>query len=214
MLRKSLLVLAIASALVACGKQAKDSAKPASASANASASATAAATLDKDGKPVVPVKLLVAPEDLLTVSSSALASGPVVTGSVQPERKADLRAEVSAIVLQVMKENGEAVKRGDVLLRLDDTSIRDSLTSAESALTSATQALDQANRQLERLKTLRASGMTSASAFDDAEVRRNSALSEVSARKSARRRSASTTGPHDGARAVRRRRQRPQGVEW
>ena len=202
MLRKSLLVLAIASALVACGKQAKDSAKPASASA--SASATAAATLDKDGKPVVPVKLLVAPEDLLTVSSSSLASGPVVTGSVQPERKADLRAEVSAIVLQVMKENGEAVKRGDVLLRLDDTSIRDSLTSAESALTSATQALDQANRQLERLKTLRASGMTSASAFDDAEVRRNSALSEVSAAKAravaARQQLARTTvrAPFDG----------------
>jgi membrane fusion protein (multidrug efflux system) len=177
MLRKTLLVLAIASALVACGKEAKDTSK----SASASASASADVKLDKDGKPVGPVKLLLAPEDLLTVSSSALASGPVVTGSVQPERKADLRAEVSAIVLQVLKENGEVVKRGDVLLRLDDTSIRDSLASAEQAVISSAQALDQSNRQLERLKTLRASGMTSASAFDDAEVRRNSAQSEVSA---------------------------------
>ncbi len=178
MLRKSLLVLAIAAALAACSKPPQDAAKPASASASASA----VAKLDKDGKPVAaPVKLLVAPEDLLTVASSALASGPVVTGSVQPERKADLRAEVSAIVLQVLKENGEVVKRGDVLLRLDDTSIRDSLGSAEQAVTSAAQALDQSNRQLERLKTLRASGMTSAAAFDDAEVRRNTAQSEVSA---------------------------------
>jgi membrane fusion protein (multidrug efflux system) len=174
MLRKSLLALAIAAALAACGNQAKDSAKPASAGA--------VAKLDKDGKPVAaPVKLLVAPEDMLTIASSELASGPVVTGSVQPERKADLRAEVSAIVLQVLKENGETVKRGDVLLRLDDTSIRDSLASAEQAVVSSVQALDQSNRQLERLKTLRASGMTSASAFDDAEVRRNSAQSEVSA---------------------------------
>ena len=174
MLRKSLLVLAIAAALAACGNQAKDDAKPAGAGA--------VAKLDKDGKPVpAPVKLLVAPEDMLTIASSQLASGPVVTGSVQPERKADLRAEVSAIVLQVLKENGETVKRGDVLLRLDDTSIRDSLASAEQAVVSSVQALDQSNRQLERLKTLRASGMTSASAFDDAEVRRNSAQSEVSA---------------------------------
>jgi len=173
MLRTSLFVLALASALVACGKDAKDSAKPASASAEAK--------LDKDGKPVGPVKLLVAPEDVLTIASSELASGPVITGSVQPERKADLRAEVSAIVLQVMKENGEVVKRGDVLLRLDDTSIRDSLTSAQQAVVSSVQALDQANRQLERLKTLRASGMTSASALDDAEVRRNTAQSELSA---------------------------------
>jgi len=173
MLRKSFLVLAIAAALVACGKDAKDSAKPGTASADVK--------LDKDGKPIGPVKLLVAPEDLLTIASSELASGPVITGSVQPERKADLRAEVSAIVLQVMKENGETVKRGDVLLRLDDTSIRDGLTSAQQAVTSSAQALDQAGRQLERLKTLRASGMTSASALDDAEVHRNSAQSDLSA---------------------------------
>lgn len=196
MLRKSLLVLAIASALVACGKEAKD--------ADKSASASAVAKVDKDGKPVGPVKLLLAPEDLLTVSSSALASGPVVTGSVQPERKADLRAEVSAIVLQVLKENGEVVKRGDVLLRLDDTSIRDSLASAEQSVISSAQALDQSNRQLERLKTLRASGMTSAAAFDDAEVRRNTAQSEVSAAKAravqARQQLARTTvrAPFDG----------------
>jgi len=175
MLRTSLIVLAVASTLVACGKTPKEPAKP------AGVTATADVKLDKDGKPVAPVKLLVAPEDVLTVSSSALASGPVVTGSVQPERKADLRAEVSAIVLQVMKENGEVVKRGDVLLRLDDTSIRDGLTSAQQSVVSSSQALDQANRQLERLKTLRASGMTSASALDDAEVRRNSAQSELSA---------------------------------
>ena len=42
--------------------------------------------------------------------SNALASGPVITGSVQPERRADLRAEVSAVVLQVLKENGEPVQ--------------------------------------------------------------------------------------------------------
>jgi membrane fusion protein (multidrug efflux system) len=115
------------------------------------------------------------------VQGSTLASGPVITGSIQPERKADLRAEVSAVVLQVMKENGDPVKRGDVLVKLDETSIRDSLLSAQESLRGATQALDQSQRALERLKTLRASGMTSVQALDDAEVRRNSAQSEVSA---------------------------------
>lgn len=173
MLRNTLLVLAIASALAACSKEAKDPAKP-------GASATAQAK-QNDGKPN---QLLVAPEDLLTVQSDALASGPVITGSIQPERRADLRAEVSAVVLQVVKENGEPVKRGDLLVKLDETAIRDSLLSADEAVRAAAQALDQANRQLERLKTLRASGMTSAAAFDEAEVRRNSAQSELSAAKS------------------------------
>ncbi|WP_305825615.1 efflux RND transporter periplasmic adaptor subunit [Massilia brevitalea] len=171
MLRNTLLVLAIASALAACSKEGKD---PAKTGPNATAQA-------KDNKPS---QLLVAPEDLLTVQSDALASGPVITGSIQPERRADLRAEVSSIVLQVLKENGEPVKRGDLLVKLDETAIRDSLLSADEAVRAASQALDQSNRQLDRLKTLRASGMTSAAAFDEAEVRKNSALSELSAAKS------------------------------
>jgi len=165
MLRTTLIVLAIASALSACGKSDKTPA-------------------DKQADAKKPVQLLVSSEDVLTVQSNALASGPVITGTVQPERRADLRAEVSAVVLQVLKENGDPVKRGDVLVKLDETSIRDSLMSAEEATRAATQAFEQSQRTLERLKTLRASGMTSVQALDDAEVRRNSAQSEVSAAKS------------------------------
>lgn len=165
MLRTTLIVLATASALTACGKPDK-------------------APADKQADAKKPVQLLVSSEDVLTVQSNALASGPVITGTVQPERRADLRAEVSAVVLQVLKENGDPVKRGDVLVKLDETSIRDSLLSAEEATRAATQAFEQSQRALERMKTLRASGMTSAQALDDAEVRRNSAQSEVSAAKS------------------------------
>ena len=43
--------------------------------------------------------LLIAPEDVITVRTSALSSGPSITGSIQPERRADLRAEIQAIVL-------------------------------------------------------------------------------------------------------------------
>jgi membrane fusion protein, multidrug efflux system len=165
MLRKSLLVLAIATALAACSNDAKEPAKA-------------------DAKDKRPAQLKVASEDVLTIQSATLASGPVVTGSIQPGRKADLRAEVPAVVLQVLKENGEAVKRGEVLVRLDDTAIRDSLVAAEATVRSSSQALDQANRQLERMKTLRASGMTTAVGLDEAEVRRNSAQSELSAARS------------------------------
>ena len=83
-----------------------------------------------DGKQAepAPAPLLLADEDVLVLRNAALTSGPSITGSIQPERRADLRAEVSAIVLAVLKENGDPVKRGDLLVRLDDTSIRDSLT--------------------------------------------------------------------------------------
>ncbi|MFZ6813881.1 efflux RND transporter periplasmic adaptor subunit [Undibacterium sp. Rencai35W] len=172
MLRRTLLVLAIATTLVACSKGAQGDKSDKN---NASASKKASASED--------VTLQITAEDLITVQSNSLASGPVITGSVQPERRADLRAEISSIVLQVLKENGDVVKRGDLLVRLDDTSIRDSLTSAEEAVRAAGQSFDQAERQFQRLKTLRASGMTSTQQLEDAEIRRNNSQSDLVAAK-------------------------------
>ena len=127
--------------------------------------------------------LLIAPEDLIEVRNNTLASGPSITGSVQPERRADLRAEVSAVVLDVLHENGDVVHQGDVLLRLDETAIRDSLASAEASVRAAALSLEQSRRQLERVTTLRGSGMASAQALDDAESRLNNAQSELAAAK-------------------------------
>lgn len=162
-MRQTLPLLLILALLAACGPQAP---KP-----QAAADAQAAPTL------------LLAPEDVRTLQPSALASGPVVSGTLQPERRADLRAEVGAVVLQVVKDNGDAVKAGDLLLRIDDTAIRESLTSAEEAVRAATQALEQSERQVQRLKTLQAQGMTSQQALEDAEIRRNNVQSDLVAAK-------------------------------
>jgi RND family efflux transporter MFP subunit len=144
-----------------------------------------APSVDAKAAPAPPaVALLLAPEDLRVVGGSGdRAGGPVIIGAIQPERRADLRAEISAMVLQVFKENGEAVKTGDLLVRLDDTSIRDGLLSADESARAASQAFEQAERQVQRLKTLQAQGMSSMQALEDAEMRRNSAQSELAAAK-------------------------------
>ncbi|MEJ0038221.1 MAG: efflux RND transporter periplasmic adaptor subunit [Gammaproteobacteria bacterium] len=128
--------------------------------------------------------LLLSPEDVLTLHNNALASGPAITGSVQPERRADLRAEVSAVVVSVLKENGDPVKKGDLLVRLDDTSIRDSLTSATASERAAVQAYEQAERQFQRMSTLRETGVVSAQQLEDAENRRNTTQSDREAARS------------------------------
>jgi membrane fusion protein, multidrug efflux system len=157
----------------------------------------------EDGKASAPV-LLLAAEDLRTIARPGSAGGAVVTGSIQPEKRADLRAEVAAVVIQVVKDNGEAVKRGDLLIRLDDTAIRESLQSAQAGERAAAQAFEQAQRQVERLKTLQAQGMTSAQVLDDAEGRRNAAQSELVAARARVGLGAAAVAPHRGARAVRR----------
>ncbi len=168
-----ILTLLAVLALAACDRSANNTGAKAQAGASG-ASKPAAGTASA----VAPV-LLVAPEDVRAVSRAAVAGGPVILGSIQPERRADLRAEVSAVVTQVLKDNGEPVRRGDLLVRLDDTSIRDSLASAEEAARASGQAHEQAERQLQRLKTLQAQGMTSIQALEDAEVRRNNAQSDL-----------------------------------
>ena len=161
MLHRTSLTLVLALALAACSKGPATDGK-----------ATAA------GPP-----LLISAEDVHVVKSSALASGPSITGSVQPERRADLRAEVNAVVLQVLKENGDNVRRGDLLVRLDDTAIRDALASAEASSRAAAQALEQSERQFQRMTTLRGSGMASAQQVEDAEIRRNNAQSDLESAK-------------------------------
>jgi RND family efflux transporter MFP subunit len=158
------IALSLALVLTACGRSDK---APPDAAARAASAAAVAPTL------------LLAPEDLRTLAPALLASGAVITGSLQPERRADLRAEVAALVQQVLKENGEAVRAGDLLVRLDDSAIRDSLASADEAVRAASQAFDQAERQVQRLKTLQGQGMSSTQALEDAEVRRNNAQSEA-----------------------------------
>jgi membrane fusion protein (multidrug efflux system) len=167
-MKHAILAALAAAALVACGKTGDKAAGAASAPA---AKASAAAST----KPT----LLLAAEDLRTLQPTQQATGPVISGSLQPERRADLRAEVGAVVQQVLKDNGEPVRTGDLIVRLDDTSIRDSLMSAEEAVRAATQAFEQAERQVARLKALQAQGMTSMQALEDAEVRRNNAQSEL-----------------------------------
>lgn len=159
----------LAALLAGCGKGGAGSEAQAASKPAAAASA--------------PATLLLSAEDLRTASSGVHAMGPVITGSIQPERRADLRAEVPAVVLQVLKDNGDIVRKGDLLVRLDDTAIRDSLGSAEESARAAAQSADQAERTFQRLKTLQAQGMSSMQAMDDAEVRRNNAQSDLVAAK-------------------------------
>lgn len=131
----------------------------------------------KESKP----NMLIVKEDLVTISSSRVASGPIISGSLEAKKQADLRAEVSAVVVQVLKDNGDKVQAGDLLVRLDDTIYRQALLSSQEAERAAQQSFDQAERQFNRLKALSSSGAVSTQAREDAELRRNAAQSELAA---------------------------------
>jgi len=117
-------------------------------------------------------------EDIVQLGTAEHGTGPVISGSLQPEMRADLRAEVSAMVVKVHKENGEAVRKGDLLVTLDSSVLRDNLSSAEESLRAAAQSLDGAERQYQRMKSLQAQGMVSMQGLEESEIKRNAAQSE------------------------------------
>jgi RND family efflux transporter MFP subunit len=125
--------------------------------------------------------MMMVQEDLVKISAGRIASGPIISGSLQAKKQADLRAEVSAIVVQVLKDNGDKVQKGDLLVRLDDTIFRQALISSQEAERAAQQSFDQAERQYKRLTTLSNTGAVSTQAKEDAELRRNSAQSDLAA---------------------------------
>ena len=63
------------------------------AGSSASASAPKGSASAAKGAASAPV-LLVSAEDVATVQLASRAQGPVITGSIQPEKRADLRAEI------------------------------------------------------------------------------------------------------------------------
>ena len=122
-------------------------------------------------------------EDVLQLGTSKHGTGPVISGSLQPQIRADLRAEVAAVVIKVHKENGELVRKGDLLVSLDNSVLRDNLNSAEESMRAAAQSLDGAERQYQRIKSLQAQGMVSLQGLEESENKRNSAQSEFVASK-------------------------------
>jgi multidrug efflux pump subunit AcrA (membrane-fusion protein) len=125
------------------------------------------------GKSTESVALILGNEDIVQLGSSEYGTGPVISGSLQPEIRADLRAEISATVVKVHKENGEPVRKGDLLVSLDSSVLRDNLNSAEESMRAAAQSLDGAERQFQRMKSLQAQGMVSMQGLEEAEVKRS-----------------------------------------
>ena len=100
----------------------------------------------------------VGPENIAVVAMKKIETGPEMSGSLEPDREATIRAEVNGAVLQTLADQGTRVAAGAVLARLDDTGFRDAYLSARSGMTSAQSGADLARREADRAEKLLAAG--------------------------------------------------------
>ena len=114
-----------------------------------------------------PPAVQVGPENVLAVKRDRLVVGPLISGELRAANEATVRAELGGSMLQVVVEEGQAVKRGALLGRIEAATLDDARRSAESAVRNAESQLAVARREAERTKQLVAAG---ALAARDAEV--------------------------------------------
>jgi RND family efflux transporter MFP subunit len=117
-----------------------------------------------------PNAMVVGPENIAVVKAQEIRSGPALSGNLEPEVQANVRAEVGGAVLQTLAEQGDRVSAGQVLVKIDDSALREAELAARSAVTNAQSSAEVAKRQLDRSETLLKAG---AIAERDLELTRN-----------------------------------------
>ena len=120
--------------------------------------ALAACGGEPEAEAAAPTAVSVGTENIVVVEPDRIQAGPLISGSLEAEEQAAIRAEVGGAVLEVYAEEGEAVRRGERLARIEDTEVRDAYLSAQTAIRSAENALEVAQRDAERSQTLADAG--------------------------------------------------------
>jgi len=137
------------------------------------------------------------PSKLAKVEKGDLAKSVVATGKVEPITKVDIKSKASGIIKKLYVEEGDRVKKDQVLAELDRDEIQARVAQASAQLQASTAALKAAEADYERSKVdaqgpdvpllkrayERANGMAkdgvvSASALDDAQKNYEMALNK------------------------------------
>lgn len=114
----------------------------------------------------------VSSDNVVVVDSGLIESGPALSGSLEAERAAQLRAQIGGTLLALYADQGATVAAGARLALIDTLVAADQARSARSAVRSAQASADLARRNAERADALHQAG---AIADRDLEAARGSA---------------------------------------
>ena len=116
-----------------------------------------------------PAALEFAPGDLAQVELKPLARWLPVSGALQPVNQATVKAKVSGDVRHIAVREGETVRAGQVLARIDSADLEVRVAERSGALESARAQLAMAEKTSASNQTLLRQNFISQNAFDNAE---------------------------------------------
>ncbi len=110
------------------------------------------------------------PVSVAQVERSNLNSYLVLNGIVEPERKIEIFSRLSAYVKSIVKEEGDFVRKNEVLATLDDTEIKISFQQAQIQLDQAKLSLEEESKNYERSQELKKRELISEQEFQTSEA--------------------------------------------
>lgn len=126
------------------------------------------------------------------VGSGSASGGSVLdaSGYIVAQRQATVSSKVTGKVQEILVEEGQSVKEGQILARIDDSNARAALRLAQAQLDAARATLAQATaqskdatRQAERNKELVSKGFVGQSVYDSAQANADAQAAGVEAAK-------------------------------
>lgn len=112
-----------------------------------------------EAAPTVEPVVSLGQENVARVDTRELRSGPGISGTLQARTAAAVRAEVGGTILDIKAEQGQQVKKGQELARIEAATLRDQLIAARTAARTAASALQVARAEEERSAKLAQAGV-------------------------------------------------------
>lgn len=133
----------------------------------------------KDGAAKVTGPLELSPSDVAVVSEKALVRKLPISGSLSPLLQTTVKSKVAGELLSVTVREGQAVKRGDVLLRIDTRNQGALVASQEAGVEKAEADLALAKLNLDNNKRLLEKNFIAQNVLDSAQANYGSAVANV-----------------------------------
>ncbi|AKQ69588.1 Membrane fusion protein of RND family multidrug efflux pump [Myxococcus hansupus] len=128
----------------------------------------------KDAKEAPPpqeeLEVSLGQENVARAEVRDLRSGPGISGNLQARTAAAVRAEVGGTILDINAQQGQVVKKGEELARIEDATLKDQLIAATAAVRTARSALQVSEAELERSAKLSKAGVVTQRDFERAQL--------------------------------------------
>lgn len=116
---------------------------------------------------------------VMTLKAQSVTVWDELPGRITAFRTAEIRPQVSGLIVKRLFDEGSEVTKGQPLFELDATSYAADVASAEAAIQKAKAVLEQATAEFDRAAAFRASNNISDQAFDLANSQRAQAAADV-----------------------------------